>query len=62
MTALFDLKDQGVTVAEIHRNLPPSAFYEHAIRYERTLVSPRMVRWLPIPESKPAARLRTSGL
>ena len=33
MTALFDLKDHGVTVAEIHRNLPPSAFYEHAIRY-----------------------------
>jgi phosphoenolpyruvate carboxykinase (ATP) len=35
MTALFDLKDQGVTVAEIHRNLPPSALYEHAIRYEK---------------------------
>ena len=35
MTALFDLKDHGVTVAEIHRNLPPSALYEHAIRYEK---------------------------
>ena len=35
MTALFDLKDHGVTVAEIHRNLPPSALYEHAIHYER---------------------------
>jgi len=35
MTALFDLKDRGVTVAEIHRNLPPSALYEHAIRYEK---------------------------
>ena len=23
------------TVAEIHRNLPPSMFYEHAIRYEK---------------------------
>ena len=35
MTALFDLKDHGITVAEIHRNLPPSALYEHAIRYEK---------------------------
>src|SRR6516225_5992134 len=35
MTALFDLKDHGITVAEIHRNLAPSALYEHAIRYER---------------------------
>ena len=35
MTAPFDLKDHGVTVAEIHRNLPPSALYEHAIRYEK---------------------------
>src|ERR1700756_346254 len=35
MPALFDLKDHGVTVAEIHRNLPPSALYEHAIRYEK---------------------------
>src|SRR5215469_2368226 len=35
MTALFDLKDHGVTVAEIHRNLPPSELYEHAILYEK---------------------------
>ncbi len=35
MTAPFNLKDHGVTVAEIHRNLPPSALYEHAIRYEK---------------------------
>src|SRR6516225_11130053 len=35
MTALFDLKDHGITVAEIHHNLPPSALYEHAIRYEK---------------------------
>ena len=33
MSAPFDLKDNGVTVADIHRNLPPSALYEHAIRY-----------------------------
>ena len=35
MTTLFDLKDHGITVAEIHRNLPPSALYEHAVRYEK---------------------------
>jgi phosphoenolpyruvate carboxykinase (ATP) len=31
----FDLKDHDLTVSEIHRNLPPSALYEHAIRHER---------------------------
>src|SRR6185369_12807074 len=31
----FDLNDYGLTVAEIHRNLPPSALYEHAIRFEK---------------------------
>ena len=30
----FDLKDQAVSVAEVHRNLPVGALYEHAIRYE----------------------------
>src|ERR1700758_3456968 len=35
MPALFDLKDHGITVAEIHRNPPPSELYEHAIRYEK---------------------------
>jgi len=34
MTA-FDLKDQHINVGVIHRNLPPSALYEHAIRYEK---------------------------
>jgi phosphoenolpyruvate carboxykinase (ATP) len=33
--ATFDLKDHELTVAEVHRNLPPSALYEHAIRYEK---------------------------
>ena len=32
---VFDLKDNGITVAKVHRNLPPSALYEHAIRYEK---------------------------
>ena len=31
----FDLKDHELTVSEIHRNIPPSALYEHAIRHER---------------------------
>jgi phosphoenolpyruvate carboxykinase (ATP) len=31
----FDLKDHELTVAEIHRNLPPGTLYEHAIRYEK---------------------------
>lgn len=35
MTEPFKLEDHGITVTEIHRNLPPSALYEHAIRYER---------------------------
>ena len=35
MANLFNLKEHGITVAEIHRNLPPSALYEHVIRYEK---------------------------
>ena len=31
----FDLKDHQLDVAEIHRNLPPSSLYEHAIRFEK---------------------------
>jgi phosphoenolpyruvate carboxykinase (ATP) len=31
----FNLKDYGLDVAEVHRNLPPSALYEHAIRYDK---------------------------
>ena len=27
----FTLRHHEITVAEIHRNLPPSALYEHAI-------------------------------
>ena len=34
-SAKFSLEQHGLTVAEIHRNLPPSALYEHAIRYEK---------------------------
>ena len=30
-----DLKDQDITVSEIHHNLSPSALYEHAIRYDK---------------------------
>jgi phosphoenolpyruvate carboxykinase (ATP) len=31
----FNLKEHELTVEEVHRNLPPSALYEHAILYER---------------------------
>jgi phosphoenolpyruvate carboxykinase (ATP) len=31
----FDLREHELTVSEVHRNLPPSALYEHALRYER---------------------------
>ena len=31
----FDLTGHGLTVAEVHRNLPPSSLYEHAIRFEK---------------------------
>src|SRR6187200_896563 len=31
----FDLTPHGLTVSEIHRNLPPSSLYEHAIRFEK---------------------------
>jgi phosphoenolpyruvate carboxykinase (ATP) len=33
--APFNLKAHGLIVPEVHRNLPPSALYEHAIRYEK---------------------------
>ena len=31
----FDLSQHELTEAEIHRNLPPSVLYEHAIRYDK---------------------------
>src|SRR3974377_1938880 len=35
MKTSFDLRDYDISVAEIHRNLAPSALYEHAIKYEK---------------------------
>src|SRR3954462_8643589 len=35
MDQAFNLQGYDITVAEIHRNLPPSALYEHAIRFEK---------------------------
>jgi phosphoenolpyruvate carboxykinase (ATP) len=62
MSAPFDLKNHGVTVADIHRNLPPSALYEHAIRYEEDASIAENGALVAYSGSKPAARLRTSGL
>jgi hypothetical protein len=42
--AAFSLSAHGLTVAEIHHNLAPSALYEHAIRFEKTQASPRTAR------------------
>src|SRR6201993_2655407 len=35
MGTAFHLQDYDIAVAEVHRNLPPSKLYEHAIRYEK---------------------------
>jgi phosphoenolpyruvate carboxykinase (ATP) len=35
MDTSFALREYDITVAEIHRNLPPCLLYEHAIRYEK---------------------------
>src|SRR6266481_2609357 len=34
-SAIFTLEQHGLTVSEVHRNLPPSSLYEHAIRFEK---------------------------
>ena len=31
MTKPFNLQDYGITVAQIHRHLPPSVLYKYAI-------------------------------
>jgi phosphoenolpyruvate carboxykinase (ATP) len=31
----FNLAEHEITVEQVHRNLPPSALYEHAIRFEK---------------------------
>jgi phosphoenolpyruvate carboxykinase (ATP) len=31
----FSLKEHELTISEVHRNLPPSSLYEHAIRHEK---------------------------
>src|SRR5262245_11989125 len=35
MDTAINLQQYGLTVAAIHRNLPPSLLYEHAIRFEK---------------------------
>ena len=46
----FNLEQHQLTVAEVHRNLAPSALYEHAIRYEKDASIAEMEHWSPIPE------------
>ena len=35
MSGTLNLQEYGLTVAEVHRNLPPSSLYEHAMRHEK---------------------------
>jgi len=35
MSHTISLEQYGITVGEVHHNLPPSSLYEHAIRYEK---------------------------
>ena len=35
MGETFSLDKYGITVGEIHRNLPPAVLYEHALRHDR---------------------------
>src|SRR5690242_17415073 len=35
MSVSFNLQGHGITVAEVHRNLPLGALYEHAVRQEK---------------------------
>jgi phosphoenolpyruvate carboxykinase (ATP) len=35
MSVSFNLQEHGVTVAEVHRNLPIGALYEHTVRHEK---------------------------
>jgi phosphoenolpyruvate carboxykinase (ATP) len=37
--ASFNLNEHNITVPVIHHNLPPSALYEHAIRYEKDTIA-----------------------
>src|ERR1043165_109427 len=34
-SSIFTLDQHRINVTEVHRNLPPNALYEHAIRYEK---------------------------
>src|SRR4029450_1754444 len=34
-SAIFTLEQHGLTIADVHHNFPPSALYEHAIRFEK---------------------------
>src|SRR5437773_720666 len=34
-SVIFTLEQHGLTVADVHHNLQPSALYEHAIRFEK---------------------------
>ena len=54
MTKPFNLQDYGITVAQIHRNLPPSVLYEYAIipcNYQQPVLCRRSV----VPSRRPSS-------
>ena len=62
MAAPFNLENHGITVTEIQRNLPPSALYEHAIRYEKDASIAENGALVAYSGVKTGRSLRTSGL
>ena len=61
MTTTFTLQEYGITVGEVHRNLPPSRFTSMRSATRRMPALRRTAPSSPIPESRRAARPRTSA-
>ena len=57
----FDLSAHGLTVAEVHRNLPPSSLYEHAIRFEKDASIAENGALVACSGVKPDAHRKTSA-
>ncbi len=57
----FSLAEHGLDVTEVHRNLPPSALYEHAIRYEKDASIAENGALVAYSGARPAAHQRTSA-
>ena len=60
-SAIFTLDQHGLAVTEVHRNLPPSALYEHAIRYEKDASIAENGALVAYSGSRQGVRQRTSA-